>query len=1013
MLNGLSKIFSRSLLLLLLFGLMGVAFSTINLAPAQAQVVCTVSGLAYYDYDLDTTQNGNPAYTENGLYNATVTVYYVNAGGVDATLTTTTDGAGNYSITIPDLSVTAQVVRIEFTDFAFFARSGRYGAGGTGSGTTTDFVDCSGGVGTSNLAVGSTEAYCQYRDDPHIVTSCFTEGPQGAGVPALVSFAYDSGLDPNVFGNVNESGGTSIRTQIGHVDTALDTQLGAVIGIAHSRVRNIVYSASFMKLRVDFGPTQNPGTIYLTDLTGVVANATPLTTLIAAGPGETIADWHPELVLAAGPPTETSAWDYVGKRGLGDIDISPSDNVIYAWNLWDKNLYALELNAAGTAVISTTTYPMPQPAAFGATRDCLLDGGTPLTGAESAALYPNFNNPADSNVDLRPGGIKAYGDRLFVGVTCTAESMSLDNPGAADTPPYGAVGYELELAAYVFEYLIDTTANQTLTGPTLVAEIPLDFERGCVRQFPIACHDANWRPWQPRYASTFHDYTATGDGEQFVFPQPWLSDIELDEDGFMVVTFTDRLGHTAIDNPGEITSAGDAYMLAPPATPPTAGVASPAFSYTLESNGDLAHGSGARANSGNAPDVAPVPGTTRGPGGEAFFWEDYYAFNAAPNVLDFHQQLIQGSAGIVQGKGEVVMASMDPAHCDSRFGGPACGAIGNGVNSGGLIWMSNQDGSRQNSVELFEATTTGGFAKAIGIGDVEFVCSPQPLEIGNRVWYDPDLDGVQDPNEVGIPGVTVSLYVDSDNDGVADLLVAQMLTNADGEYIFNENITGAPTPFTMTFTSGNTAGQTFLDINGNGTRHGGATTGADFGQFSAFEPQGILANTIYEVRLDNVADFQPGGPVHVAVGNVQPFESPTFNDTTANGTIRDDNGVQQGGALLGFPGVQVVAFVNTANWGDNDHTFDFGFFGTPPTPTPTPTTPPGVAGPAGTPGPGGSGTSSGVGDIPDFLLGVTELPATGETPIWRNLFIGALVGIVTIIATGVAWQRRRKRIFNP
>ncbi|MCB9296615.1 MAG: hypothetical protein H6559_26400 [Lewinellaceae bacterium] len=40
--------------------------------------------------------------------------------------------------------------------------------------------------------------------------------------------------------------------------------------------------------------------------------------------------------------------------------------------------------------------------------------------------------------------------------------------------------------------------------------------------------------------------------------------------------------------------------------------------------------------------------------------------------------------------------------------------------------------------------------------------------IGDFVWQDTDGDGIQDAGEPGIPGVTVNLYADNNQDGVPD-----------------------------------------------------------------------------------------------------------------------------------------------------------------------------------------------------------------------------------------------------
>lgn len=59
--------------------------------------------------------------------------------------------------------------------------------------------------------------------------------------------------------------------------------------------------------------------------------------------------------------------------------------------------------------------------------------------------------------------------------------------------------------------------------------------------------------------------------------------------------------------------------------------------------------------------------------------------------------------------------------------------------------------------------------------------SPVPGSIGDRVWYDDDGDGVQDPGENGINGVTVKLLDDGGN------VIATDVTSGDGLYLF-ENL---------------------------------------------------------------------------------------------------------------------------------------------------------------------------------------------------------------------------------
>ena len=65
--------------------------------------------------------------------------------------------------------------------------------------------------------------------------------------------------------------------------------------------------------------------------------------------------------------------------------------------------------------------------------------------------------------------------------------------------------------------------------------------------------------------------------------------------------------------------------------------------------------------------------------------------------------------------------------------------------------------------------------------------TPAPAlgSIGDRVWNDANRNGVQDNGEVGISNVSVTLWVDSNNDGNHDTQVGgAVITNANGNYSF-------------------------------------------------------------------------------------------------------------------------------------------------------------------------------------------------------------------------------------
>ncbi|NUN10954.1 MAG: carboxypeptidase regulatory-like domain-containing protein, partial [Ignavibacteriaceae bacterium] len=91
------------------------------------------------------------------------------------------------------------------------------------------------------------------------------------------------------------------------------------------------------------------------------------------------------------------------------------------------------------------------------------------------------------------------------------------------------------------------------------------------------------------------------------------------------------------------------------------------------------------------------------------------------------------------------------------------------------------------------------------------------VTIGDKVWNDLDQDGIQDPNEPGIPNVTVKLYDCNDN------LIATTVTDANGLYQFCCSIGGGDyyvqfvLPSGYTFTSPDLGSDDALDSDANTT----------------------------------------------------------------------------------------------------------------------------------------------------------------------------------------------------
>jgi hypothetical protein len=88
--------------------------------------------------------------------------------------------------------------------------------------------------------------------------------------------------------------------------------------------------------------------------------------------------------------------------------------------------------------------------------------------------------------------------------------------------------------------------------------------------------------------------------------------------------------------------------------------------------------------------------------------------------------------------------------------------------------------------------------------------------LGNFVWFDTDRDGVQDSNESGVSGITVTLYT------CADIFVSSTTTDANGNYLFSNlepnqsyYVVFSNLPAQYVFSSADQGGNDALDSDAN------------------------------------------------------------------------------------------------------------------------------------------------------------------------------------------------------
>jgi hypothetical protein len=342
----------------------------------------------------------------------------------------------------------------------------------------------------------------------------------------------------------------------------------------------------------------------------------------------------------------------------------------------------------------------------------------------------------DANyVDIRPFATKVHDGLVYVGLVCSGESTQV-------TDTLKALVYSFDPGAETFD---------------LVLTFPLTYTRGYAMQYSGTNGRAEWNYWTSTYTTSIFAYTyQSTNGWEVGYAQPMFSDIEFDDQGNMLIGLRDRFG----DQFGYRKPDPNGYY------PVANGYRGDAVGDILRATPD---GSG-----GWTLSIAEATDGTE------FFPNDYF------NLVARHDETSEGGLAVLPGQGEVALTIMDPIW-DST-----------GNWAGGVAWMSTSTGARPRSYQVYDTDNNGAdpdtFGKGNGLGELEALCDPAPIEIGNRVWDDTDFDGIQDPEEANITGVEVQLWADTDGDSTVDTQVGTATTDANGNYYFgginNTNMTG-------------------------------------------------------------------------------------------------------------------------------------------------------------------------------------------------------------------------------
>ena len=152
------------------------------------------------------------------------------------------------------------------------------------------------------------------------------------------------------------------------------------------------------------------------------------------------------------------------------------------------------------------------------------------------------------------------------------------------------------------------------------------------------------------------------------------------------------------------------------------------------------------------------------------------------------------------------------------------------------------------------------------ITNVDAGYCPVNLQIGNRVWFDANSNGLNEATENGISSVTVNLYKDNNNDNYPDTttagnpaVIATTATDASGNYLFSNLAPGnyivgiiTPSGYIRSSTNGGDPDNDInLDNNGIYSINGGETLGLGITLVGGTENDGSNTNT----NTNNTYDF--------------------------------------------------------------------------------------------------------------------------------------------------------------
>lgn len=833
--------------ILIVFGILLSGLTLIELNSHALPVAAadgTVSGRVFQDLDVD----GMIDTGEGGAASATVKAYDVTGALVG---TATTAGDGTYTLTVTGASTTA--VRVEFDldrwSPSFF---------GPDNGGNVQFVET--GATNVNYGVQQPGQYCANNDITEgmrlAVATMVPGGIQtGSGLPQtgadVMGNCYRQSVSTYPWdGPTPEFEDGTYVNQRAQTQLTVNKDTGALFGLGFDGATNLLWGSAVIRRHSGLGP-EGVGGVYAMHTTGSgVAASFDLTQApwnLTFSDGRNLSDaardlsTNPNMNLAYS--SDVPGYSAVGKIGIGELEVDPEGGYLWIVNLYEKKLHRIVLTGSADTpgLGAVTSYTIPQSV-------CTFNGSVARPFA--LRLDPTTGQPLVGGVCTNEGAA--------VGSASTPENgwaMSLDPTSSAFTT----------LTTFSFDY---PHYDDSCDGTEAATEHPLKSTAIDIDQ----CLPSVWKGWTDDF-DAIQTWTnsikgSTADGINFAgrYSQPMLTGLDVLADGSFVVGVADRMNFQT------------GWFNAPPDATKGSG-SSMQFQVAAGVSGDIlllckTGGTYVRETDGGCGSLQAASRPYAGPaavdGLREFFDDNIFGITATPYSSGSAAH-IETSNGAVQvwprsGTQQVAFTAMDPA---GEF------------NAGGIRWVSATAGNAISGVDVTSPRINGSannpplyetssFAKNANMGGLEILCDMAPAEIGNRVWIDTDLDGLQDPGEPVAAGVTVRLY---DAEGT---LLGTTVTDAQGRYYFRSTVTESATG-----------------------------TGDNIGP--------LPLRTAVQIRFDNPADYASGGPLHTYGATLNGVAS-------AGGTLAgasNSDAVQTGT----YPHIDVP----TVSAGTVEHTYDAGF----------------------------------------------------------------------------------------